>query len=159
MMMNLRWMTFCPGYAVGIGLWNLDSAQESEAKAILAWREKYQPYFLQQIIKTRQTGYPHAMTPIHIAFPKWDSAHTMATIKARKWAWMVGTKLLVMTLAGQDYESVNTREFMLPPGKWKSEATGQVLTGGAIITVKHWMDGLFWKVEPSIRRQRVKFYK
>jgi alpha-glucosidase (family GH31 glycosyl hydrolase) len=140
-------MSFCPGYSLGIGLWNLDSSQQIEAKSILAWRAQHQPYFLEQIVKTRQTGYPHAMTPIHIAFPNWATSHTMAKKETKQWAWMVGPKLLVMPLAGQDFESVDYRMFVLPPGMWESEATGKKLVGGTKVIVKNWKDGLFWKID------------
>lgn len=146
-MMNLRWMPFCPGYSVGLGLWHLDSAQQVEAKTILNWRAKHESYFLEQIIKTHKTGYPHAMTPLHIAFPKWDYAHEMASKNKGQWGWMVGPKLLVLPLAGQDYATVQYRNYVLPPGLWKSEATGTVHKGGNTVTVTTWNNALFWKVE------------
>ncbi|MGF1585576.1 MAG: hypothetical protein ACFCUM_09665 [Bacteroidales bacterium] len=119
-----------PGMSFGRGPWLMEH-QEYEEIALKAalWHDKYAPYIYSAAIDSYNSGYPHTMTPLHIAFPKDENTYNLISRDKKQYHWMLGPSMLATPLFGTDFETAVSRDVYLPEGKWIDYETGKVFYG------------------------------
>lgn len=119
-----------PGMSFGRGPWLMEYEEYEEIalKAAL-WHDKYAPYIYSAAIDSYNSGYPHTMTPLHIAFPKDENTYNLISRDKKQYHWMLGPSMLATPLFGTDFETAVSRDVYLPEGKWIDYETGKVFYG------------------------------
>ncbi len=118
------------GMSFGRGPWLLDHP-EYEAIALKAarWHDRYAPYIFSAAIDSHETGYPHTMTPLHIAWPDDPETTHLISRERQQYQWMLGPSMLAAPLFGNDFETAESRDVYLPPGRWIDYESGTVYEG------------------------------
>jgi len=80
-------------------------------------------------IDSHETGFPHTMTPLHIAYPDDLKVHHLANEVNRQFEWMIGPSLLAAPLLHDNYRETDRMNIYLPTGKWIDYESGQVYQG------------------------------
>lgn len=113
------------GMSFGRGPWLLEHP-EYEAIALKAarWHDRYAPYIFSAAIDSHETGYPHTMTPLHIAFPGDPETYNLISRERQQYQWMLGPSMLAAPLFGNDFETAESRDVYLPAGRWIDYETG-----------------------------------
>jgi len=118
------------GMSFGRGPWLLEHP-EYQAIALKAarWHDRYAPYIFSAAIDSHETGYPHTMTPLHIAFPKDPETYNLISRERQQYQWMLGPSMLAAPLFGNDFETAESRDVYLPEGRWIDYESGTVYEG------------------------------
>ena len=119
-----------PGMSFGRGPWLMEHKEYEEIalKAAL-WHDKYAPYIYSAAIDSYNSGYPHTMTPLHIAFPNDENTYDLISRDKKQYQWMLGPSMLATPLFGTDFETAVSRDVYLPEGKWIDYETGKMFYG------------------------------
>ncbi len=122
------------GMSFGRGPWLLQHP-EYEAIALKAarWHDRYAPYIFSAAIDSHETGYPHTMTPLHIAFPGDEETYHLISRERQQYQWMLGPSMLAAPLFGNDFETAESRDVYLPAGRWIDYESGTVYDGPVIL--------------------------
>jgi alpha-glucosidase (family GH31 glycosyl hydrolase) len=120
-----------PAMAFGYGPWNITNATyRAKVKNAADWHTKFQPYIYSAAVDSFNTGYPHTLTPLPVAFP--DQPGVYDTPEAE---WMLGPSMLA---TGACFKKASftepvpvdcTADVVLPAGTWFDFETGQRFTG------------------------------
>ena len=119
-----------PGMSFGRGPWVMEHP-EYEAIALDAamWHDRYAPYIYSAAIDTYNKGFPHTMTPLHIAFPDDENTYNLISREKKQYQWMLGPSMMATPLFGTDFETAVARDVYLPEGTWIDYETGISYTG------------------------------
>lgn len=118
-----------PSMAFGYGPWNFDEKTNELCLAAAKLHDRLHPYIYSNALKTYNSGFPHTMTPLPLAYPDDKNVYGLADTTHRSYQWMIGDALLAAPLYGADYASANTRNIYLPAGKWIDYDTGMEYAG------------------------------
>lgn len=127
---NAMFAAVTPGMSFGIGPWHLEPAGEEIVKKAADLHQSLAPYIYSEVIRNFETGYPHALTPLPIAFPRDAETYDLASVEKRQYSWLIGKSLLATPLYGEDYATAVSRDVYLPEGRWMDWETGEILEGG-----------------------------
>ena len=129
-MRNAMFAAVCAGMSFGRGPWLLEDPEIEEIalKAAL-WHHAYAPYIYSAAIDSYETGFPHTMTPLHIAFPDDPATYNLISREKQQYQWMLGPSMLATPLFGNDFETAEARDVYLPEGTWIDYETGARFTG------------------------------
>lgn len=129
-MRNAMFAAVCPGMSFGRGPWLLEDPEIEEIalKAAL-WHHAYAPYIYSAAIDSYETGYPHTMTPLHIAFADDPDTYGLISRERQQYQWMLGSSMLATPLFGNDFKTAESRDVYLPEGTWIDYETGERFTG------------------------------
>lgn len=131
---NAMFAAVTPVMSMGLGPWHLENeAQEQIVRKAADWHNEFAPYIYSAVIEAYETGYPHAMTPLPIAFPDDPKTYDLANDSTRQYEWMLGPSMLVTPAYGDDYASVTARDIYVPAGKWIDPETGAVIQGPVLL--------------------------
>ncbi len=122
------------GMSFGRGPWLLEHP-EYEAIVLKAaqWHDRYAPYIYSAAIDSYNTGYPHTMTPLHIAFPDDENTYDLISREQQRYQWMLGPSMLATPLFGNDFETASSRDIYLPEGVWIDYESGQRFEGPTVL--------------------------
>jgi alpha-glucosidase (family GH31 glycosyl hydrolase) len=98
------------------------------------FRHALTPYIYSAAVDSYQTGYPHTMTPLYIAYPDDPNTYDLANTSTKQFEWMVGPSLLAAPLMTNINGSSDQIDIYLPPGKWIDYHTGVQYNGGQTLT-------------------------
>lgn len=118
------------GMSFGRGPWLLEHP-EYQASALKAarWHDRYAPYIFSAAIDSHESGYPHTMTPLHIAYPDDPETYNLISRERQQYQWMLGRSMLAAPLFGTDYQTAESRDVYLPAGRWIDYESGTVYDG------------------------------
>ncbi len=120
----------CPSMSLGTPPWALEhETSEQIVKNAVEWHNRHVPYIYSAVLDWYETGYPHAMTPLHIAYPNDPNTHQLINMSTRQYQWMLGPSLMATPVFGRDFETAESRDVYLPEGKWIDYETGEVFHG------------------------------
>jgi alpha-glucosidase (family GH31 glycosyl hydrolase) len=80
-------------------------------------------------MQSYETGYPHTVTPLPIAYPDDAATYDLTSRKSKQYEWLLGPSLLAAPVFGSDYDTARSRDVYLPDGRWMDYETGEVFTG------------------------------
>ncbi len=119
-----------PAMSMGRAPWSMQNEKYEEIVLKAAnWHNKYSPYVYSSALHSYNRGYPHTMTPLHIAFPEDSNTYNLANNTSRQYQWMLGPSMLATPAFGNDYETAASRDVYLPEGKWIDYESGDVYHG------------------------------
>lgn len=122
------------GMSFGRGPWLLEHpGYEAIVLKAAQWHDRYAPYIYSAAIDSYETGYPHTMTPLHIAFPEDEATYNLISREQQRYQWMLGPSMLATPLFGNDFETANSRDVYLPAGTWIDYETGQRFEGPTVL--------------------------
>lgn len=122
------------GMSFGRGPWLLEHPQyEAIVLKAAKWHDRYAPYIYSAAIDSYETGYPHTMTPLHIAFPEDEATYNLISREQQRYQWMLGPSMLAAPLFGNDFETASARDVYLPKGTWIDYESGQRFEGPTIL--------------------------
>ena len=118
------------GMSFGRGPWLLQHP-EYEAIALKAarWHDRYAPYIFSAAMDSHETGYPHTMTPLHIAYPDDPETYHLISRARQQYQWMLGPSMLAAPLFGNDFQTAQSRDVYLPTGRWIDYESGATYEG------------------------------
>ena len=119
-----------PSMAFGFGPWNFDEKTNQLCLKAAQLHHRLKPYIYSNAIKTYETGFPYALTPLPLAFPDDPNVYGLADTLHRSYEWLIGESLLAAPLYGDDYPTAFSRDIYLPKGKWMDYDTGEIFEGG-----------------------------
>ncbi len=128
---NAMLVSVMPVMSMGFGPWNLkNDAYEATVKKAVALHDELTPYIYSEVVRGFETGYPFALTPLPLAFPRDTSTFYLGDTLGRQYEWLIGESLLATPVYGNDYAHAASRDIYLPSGKWMDWESGEVFTGG-----------------------------
>lgn len=124
------------GMAVSDSPWNRGWSEEDEAKLkkVIDFHYALGPYLYSSAIDSFNTGYPHTMTPLPIAFPDDSNTYNLAGNTTQQFQWMIGSSLLAAPLLHKNYKKTSRMNIYLPAGRWILFDTGEVFEGPKTLT-------------------------
>lgn len=124
------------GMAVSNNPWNCGWSNEDQAKLKKAIEFHYAlgPYLYSCAVDSFNTGYPHTMTPLPIAFPDDSNTYNLASNTTQQFQWMIGSSLLAAPLLHKNYAKTSLMNIYLPEGRWILFDTGAVFEGPQTLT-------------------------
>jgi hypothetical protein len=122
-----------PTMAFGYGPWNFGKKVNELCLKSAQLHKRLHPYLYSNAIKSYQTGYPHTMTPLPIAFAQDEQVYGLANAQKRSYEWLIGDALLAAPLYGADYAEAIARDIYLPKGKWMDYETGEAFNGPILL--------------------------
>ncbi|MFW6724923.1 GDSL-type esterase/lipase family protein [Streptomyces sp. MAR4 CNY-716] len=129
-MRNAQFNAMAPVMTFGKGPWELGrSDYAASVKKLALWHDALHPYIYDAVVDGHESGFPHAMTPLPIAYPDDPNTYDLANDKTRQYEWMLGESLLATPVFGSDFETATSRDVYLPAGKWIDVSTGATFTG------------------------------
>jgi hypothetical protein len=127
---NAMFNAVCPAMSMGRRPWEMNNAvYETCVKKAADWHNQYAAYIYSAVIEAYESGYPEAMTPLHIAYPEDHAAHELINRRSRQYEWMLGPSMLATPLFGNDFETAQTRDIYLPEGEWMDYESGERYQG------------------------------
>lgn len=134
MMRVAQFDSVCPSMAVGMGPWNFGSARVEQVMLEAAkLHGRLHPYLYSAAVDAFETGFPHSMAPLPLAFPDDPQVYDRENTTVRGYAWLLGPSLLATPLYGNDYATAEARDVYLPAGKWIDFDTGEVHQGPKLL--------------------------
>lgn len=119
-----------PGMSMGRKPWEMKHPEfEAIVKKAADWHNRYAPYIYSAVIDSFHTGFPYAMTPLHIAYPDDPATYGLINRTTRQYEWMLGPSMLAAPLYGNDFDTAEARDVYLPEGSWIDYETGESFTG------------------------------
>ncbi len=121
-----------PSMAFGYGPWNISNADYRAAvKNAADFHTKFAPYIYSAAVDSFNTGYPHTMTPLPVAYPGVATVYDTPNTQ-----WMLGPSMMATgaCFTALPVSTACTANIVLPPGKWIDFETGQAFTGPATLT-------------------------
>jgi hypothetical protein len=124
------------GMAVSNSPWNSgwSAANQAKLKKAIDFHYAIGPYLYSCAVDSHETGYPHTMTPLPVAFPDDAGTYNLASSGSRQFQWMIGPSLLAAPLLHNNYGSTSLMNIYLPDGKWIDIETGTSYTGPTTLT-------------------------
>ncbi|MFH5884504.1 TIM-barrel domain-containing protein [Halalkalibaculum sp. DA3122] len=122
-----------PSMSFGYGPWNFDQETTQISLEAAMLHDRLQPYIYSNAVKAYESGFPHPMTPLPLAYPDDENVHGLADTTRRSYQWLIGESLLATPLYGDDYATAKTRDVYLPEGRWIEYNSGQVHEGPATL--------------------------
>lgn len=120
-----------PVMSLGYGPWHMQNpAYERVVEKAVGMHHQLIPYIYSEVVRGFETGFPYAMTPLPLSFPKDKNTYILADSTKRQYSWMIGESILAAPVFGNDYATAQSRNLYLPEGKWMDWESGEVLEGG-----------------------------
>lgn len=119
-----------PSMAFGYGPWNFDEETNALCLRVAKLHDRLVPHIYSNAIKAYQTGFPHTMIPLPLAYPDDPNVYGLANTVRRSYEWLIGESLLAAPLYGDDYATAFSRDIYLPHGKWMDYDDGKIYEGG-----------------------------
>jgi alpha-glucosidase (family GH31 glycosyl hydrolase) len=119
------------GMAVSDSPWNRgwSDSDQTDLKKAVDFHYELGPYLYSSAVESHNTGYPHTMTPLPIAFPDDPNTYDLASSANRQFQWMIGAALLAAPLLTKEYKTSNKMNIYLPEGRWIQYGTGEIYEG------------------------------
>ncbi len=131
---NAMFNALTPSMAFGRGPWTLEYAPyEQAARKAADFHSALHPYIYDAVLDGYDTGYPSAMTPLPIAYPRDANTYGLAARDGHRYEWLLGESLLATPVMGRDFDTAQTRDVYLPAGTWIDYETGARFTGPATL--------------------------
>lgn len=128
---NSMFAAVMPVMSMGFGPWHLENLKyEQTVKKAVDMHWQLIPYIYSEVVRGHETGFPFALTPLPLAFPKDENTYWLGDTVKRQYEWLIGESLLATPVYGNDYSTATSREIYLPEGKWMDWESGLVLEGG-----------------------------
>ncbi len=122
---NALFAAVTPVMAMGLGPWRLDDDRlETAVRKAALWHHRHALYIYSAVLQSYETGFPHAMTPLPVAYPNDPVVYGLANDSTRGYAWMLGPSMLAVPAYGDDYATALSRDVYLPTGTWIDPDTG-----------------------------------
>jgi len=119
-----------PVMSLGYGPWHMQNADyEKVVEKSVTFHDQLIPYIYSEVVRGFDSGFPYAMTPLPLAFPRDENTFYLADSTKRQYSWLIGESLLANPVFGNDYATAQTRDIYLPEGKWMDWESGEVLEG------------------------------
>lgn len=124
------------GMAVSDSPWNRGWSDEDQAKLrkAIGFHHALGPYLYSCAVDSFNTGYPHTMTPLPIAFPADSNTYNLASNTTQQFQWMIGSSLLAAPLLHNKYKKTSLMNVYLPEGRWILFDAGEVFEGPQTLT-------------------------
>jgi len=124
-------LSLTAGIGVSVAPWDCEwsDADQKKLKKAVDLHCQLVPYMYSAAIDSHETGFPHTMTPLHIAYPDDLKVHHLANEVNRQFEWMIGPSLLAAPLLHDNYRETDRMNIYLPTGKWIDYESGQVYQG------------------------------
>jgi alpha-glucosidase (family GH31 glycosyl hydrolase) len=107
--------------------YNWSQAELAALRKAVEFRHAITPYIYSAAVDSYDTGFPHTLTPLYLAFPDDPNTYNLANTTTDRYEWMVGPSILAAPL----FESSGSEiDIYLPPGQWIDYNTGAQYTGG-----------------------------
>ena len=130
LMRYARYASVNPSLAFGFGVWELNDPQVLKVCLESAkMHHALQPYIYSAAVKTFETGFPYALTPLPLAFETDKETFNRENNKVHGYQWMMGEALMATPLYGHDYDKVHKRDIYLPKGNWIDYDNGTIYKG------------------------------
>ncbi|CAG7627799.1 TIM-barrel domain-containing protein [Paenibacillus allorhizosphaerae] len=127
---NAMFNAVTPGMSLGRKPWEMNHPHyEQCVKKAADWHNRYAPYIYSAVLESYHTGYPLAMTPLHIAYPDDAATYDLINRHTRQYEWMLGPSMLAAPLFGNDFDTAQSRDIYLPAGIWIDYETGERFQG------------------------------
>jgi alpha-glucosidase (family GH31 glycosyl hydrolase) len=128
--LRMAWLTaLTAGMALGTGPWEWPETERAWLKKACDFHYQIAPYLYSAAVDSFETGFPHTMTPMPIAFPNDPETYDLTDKGRQQFQWMAGPSLLATPFAKSNYKTSNKMNIYLPAGRWMDYETGQVHTG------------------------------
>ncbi len=119
-----------PAMSFGNPPWRMNSElHEMAALKAARWHARHVPYIYSAAVKNYETGFPHNLTPLPVAYPDDPATYDMASHDRKQYQWLLGPSLMAAPLFGSDYDKADARNIYLPEGRWMDYETGEIFTG------------------------------
>jgi len=118
-----------PSMSFGYGPWNYGEEVVEVTREAARLHDRLQPYIYSNAMKAAETGFPHPMTPLPLAYPNDPQVYGLADTTRRSYQWLIGESLLATPLYGDDYARAESRDVYLPEGTWMEYDSGEVHEG------------------------------
>jgi len=124
------------GMAVSDSPWKQGwpEADQAKLKKAIDFHYTIGPYLYSAAVESHNTGYPHTMTPLPIAFPSDANTYNLANSTNQQFQWMIGSSLLATPLLHEKYSKTNLMNIYLPAGTWIDFETGTTYNGPTTLT-------------------------
>lgn len=134
---NAMFNAVCPAMSMGRKPWEMNNPEfEAAVKKAADWHNRYAPYLYSSVLDAYESGYPEAMTPLHIAYPNDPATYGLINRHTRQYQWMLGPSMMACPLGGNDFDTAESRDVYLPEGEWMDYETGETFTGP--VTLKNY---------------------
>ena len=130
---NAQWAALHSSMGMGEPPWSFDPQTADVMLASAKLHATIAPYLYSNARRAVKDGFPWTMTPLPLAFPQDGSVYGRENSQVRGYEWMIGDALLATPLYGNDYQSANARDVVLPAGKWMEWDSGKVRDGGRVL--------------------------
>lgn len=129
LMRYVEYAALNPSMSFGYGPWNFDEEVVEVTREAAMLHDRLQPYIYSNAVKAAETGFPHPMTPLPLAYPDDPGVYGLADTTRRSYQWLIGESLLATPLYGDDYATAERRDVYLPEGTWMEYDSGEVHEG------------------------------
>jgi len=119
-----------PAMSFGNPPWRMESElHERAALKSAQWHARHVPYIYSAAVQNYETGFPHNLTPLPVAYPDDPETYEMASHDRKQYQWLLGPSLMATPLFGSDYDTADARDVYLPEGLWMDYESGEIFTG------------------------------
>src|SRR5690606_28227157 len=88
---NAMMAAVMPVMSMGYGPWHMNNpTYEATVKKAVEQHDQLVPYIYSEVVKGFESGFPHAMTPLPLAFPQDKNTYDLADSLNRQYSWMIG---------------------------------------------------------------------
>ncbi|MBD2847590.1 hypothetical protein IDH44_20565 [Paenibacillus sp. IB182496] len=127
---NAMFNALMPAMSLGRRPWEMQHPEsERIVKKAADWHNRHAPYIYSAVLDSHRTGYPHAVTPLHIAYADDPATYGLINRHTRQYEWMLGPSLLATPVFGNDFDTAMSRDVYLPAGRWIDYETGEHFAG------------------------------
>ncbi|GAA2673776.1 hypothetical protein GCM10010400_39890 [Streptomyces aculeolatus] len=131
---NVQFNALTPVLGFGQGPWQFGDDIAADAKKLALWHDSLHPYIYDAVLDGHASGFPYAMTPLHLAYPADERTYGLVDESTRRYEWMLGESLLAAPVWGSDFATATGRDVYLPAGTWIDVNTGERHEGPVTLT-------------------------
>jgi hypothetical protein len=121
-----------PAMSFGYRPWLLGEDVAEQAKRAADWHTRMAPYIYSAAVDSFNTGYPHTLTPLMIAYPDESALYDLRPVQ-----WMLGPSIMAVGACYEAYNTIGgddcTADVRLPSGIWIDPDTGERYDGPTTI--------------------------
>lgn len=117
-----------PAMSFGYAPWLLGDDVAAQTKLAAEWHSRYAPYIYSAAVDSFNTGFPHTLTAMPLAYPDDPALYDTSTVQ-----WMLGPSFMAVGACYDTYATIGgddcTADVRLPAGIWIDPANGQQFEG------------------------------
>ena len=121
-----------PAMSFGYAPWLLGEDVAAHTKQAAEWHSRYAPYIYSAAVDSFNTGFPHTLTALPLAYPDDPALYATNTVQ-----WMLGPSLMAVGACYDTYATIGgdecTADVRLPVGIWIDPASGEQFEGPATL--------------------------